>query len=142
MQTPHTNFSPEEAAAFKKVVAAIAGLEPDQVLKIFEHVQGQLADEGDDMPMFARGIAGPLGKLDFPLKTKVDEQTHTLFLQQCNMRRTDTSSVLRDAVYAMTYGKTHTQMVIEKASHDDQCAQAMTRLIGPMWGPESKGGGR
>ncbi|MEG2582803.1 MAG: hypothetical protein RSB07_18675, partial [Comamonas sp.] len=61
MQTPHTNFSPAEAAAFKKVVAAIAGLEPDQVLKIFEHVQSQLSDEGDDMPMFARGIAGPLG---------------------------------------------------------------------------------
>ena len=142
MHTPHTNVNYAEGGALKNVLAAIAGLDPQQVLKLFEQIQSQLVDEGDDMPMFARGIAGPLGKLDFPLKTKVDEQTHTLFLQQCNMRRTDTSSVLRDAVYAMTYGKTHTQMVIEKASHDDQCAQAMTRLIGPMWGPESNGGGR
>jgi len=137
-QQPH--FTDKEAAALKKVVAAISGLDPQQVLKIFEHVQDEL--QGDDVPMFARGIAGPLGKLECPLKTKVDEQTHTLFLQQCNMRRSDTSSVLRDAVYAMTYGKTYQQMAIEKANHDAECAQAMTKLIGPMWGPELNGGTR
>lgn len=142
MQTPHTNFSPEEAAAFKKVVAAIAGLEPDQVLKIFEHVQGQLADEGDDMPMFARGIAGPLGKLDFPAKTKIDSHTGELFLQYCALRRTDTSAELRDCIYALVHGKTYRQMVLEKVNHDAKRTETMLKLIGHFGGPESKGGGR
>lgn len=142
MQTPHTNFSPEEAAAFKKVVAAIAGLEPDQVLKIFEHVQGQQADEGDDMPMFARGIAGPLGKLDFPAKTKIDSHTGELFLQYCVLRRTDTSAELRDCIYALVHGKTYRQMVLEKVNHDAKRTETMLKLIGHFGAPESNGGGR
>jgi len=140
MKTPHTDFSPAESAALKKVVAAIAGLDPHQVLKIFEHVQDEL--QGDDVPMFARGIAGPLGKLECPLKTKVDEQTNTLFLQHCNMRRSDASSVLRDAVYAMTYGKTYQQMVMEMVTHDAKRTETMLKLIGPFGVPESNGGTR
>ena len=142
MQTPHTNFTQAEAAAFKKVVAAIAGLDPQQVLKIFEHVQGQLADEGDDMPMFARGIAGPLGKLDFPAKTKIDSHTGELFLQYCVLRRTDTSAELRDCIYALVHGKTYRQMVLEKVNHDAKRTETMLKLIGHFGGPESNGGGR
>lgn len=142
MQTPHTNFTPEEAAAFKKVVAAIAGLDPQQVQKIFEHVQGQLADEGDDMPMFARGIAGPLGKLDTPAKTKIDAHTHELFLQHCAMRGTDISAELRDCIYALVHGKTYRQMVLEKVNHDAKRTEALMKLIGPFKGPESSGGVR
>ena len=142
MQTPHTNFSPAEAAAFKKVVAAIAGLEPDQVLKIFEHVQSQLVEEGDTMPMFARGIAGPLGKLDFPAKTKIDSHTGELFLQYCALRRTDTSAELRDCIYALVHGKTYRQMVLEKVNHDAKRTETMLKLIGHFGGPESNGGGR
>lgn len=142
MQTPHTNFSTEEAAAFKKVVAAIAGLEPNQVLKIFEQVQSQLVDEGDDMPMFARGIAGLLGKLDFPAKTKIDSHTGELFLQYCVLRRTDTSAELRDCIYALVHGKTYRQMVVEKVNHDAKRTETMLKLIGHFGGPESNGGGR
>ena len=139
MQTPHTNFTQAETAAFKKVVAAIAGLDPQQVLKIFEHVQGQLADEGDDMPMFARGIAGPLGKLDTPLKTKIDAHTAELFLQHCALRGTDTSAELRDCTYALVHGKTYKQMVLEKVNHDAKRTETMLKLIGHFGAPESNG---
>lgn len=96
-----------EAAALKKVVAAIAGLAPEQAHRLFEHVQGQLEEEGSDVPLFARGIAGPLGKLDTPAKTKIDAHTHELFLQHCAMRGTDTSAELRDCIYALVHGKTY-----------------------------------
>ena len=59
----------------------------------------------DDLPMFARGIAGPLGKLDVPAKTKIDEQTHDLWRQYCALRGTDTSAVLRDTSTQSTAGK-------------------------------------
>lgn len=142
MQTPQTEFTTAEAAALEKMVAAIAGLEPQQVLKIFEHAQSQLVDEGDDMPMFARGIAGPLGKLDFPAKTKIDSHTGELFLQYCVLRRTDTSAELRDCIYALVHGKTYRQMVLEKVNHDANRTETMLKLIGHFGGPESNGGGR
>lgn len=132
-------FTPAEAAALKKVVAAISGLDPQQVLKIFEHVQGELLDDGDNMPMFARGIAGPLGKLDTPLKTKIDAHTAELFLQHCALRGTDTSAELRDCTYALVHGKTYKQMVMEKVIHDAKRTETMLKLIGPFGGPESNG---
>lgn len=140
MKTPHTDFSPAESAALKKVVAAIAGLDPQQVLRIFEHVQGEL--QGDDVPMFARGIAGPLGKLDTPLKTKIDAHTAELFLQHCALRGTDTSAELRDCTYALVHGKTYKQMVMEKVIHDAKRTETMLKLIGPFGAPESNGGTR
>ncbi len=89
------------------------------------------------VPQFARGISGPLGKLENDLKTKVDEHTHALFLQHCAMRRTDTANVLRDCVYALVHGKTYRQMVLEKISHEAQCADAIAKLVGPFEAPES-----
>lgn len=93
--------------------------------------------EDDDLPMFARGIAGPLGKLEVTAKTKIDEKTHELWLQHCSMRGVDTSSVLRDFIYASVYGKTYSQMVLDKANHDAKRIATLTGLIGHSWGPES-----
>lgn len=97
-------------------------------------------DKNDlDSLQFARGIAGPLGKLDHDLKTKVDEHTHTLFLQQCAMRGIDTSAALRDCVYLMVHGKSYRQMVMEKVSHDDKRIAVLTKLIGSFGAPEFGG---
>ncbi len=87
-------------------------------------------DNFQDPAQFARGIAGPLGKLDHDLKTKVDEHTHTLFLQQCSMRGIDPSCAIRDCVYLMVHGKSYRQMVMEKVSHDEKRIEALTKLIG------------
>lgn len=86
--------------------------------------------------MFSRGIASPLGKLNCVLKTKVDEHTHTLFLQQCAMQRTDASNQIRNCVYALVHGKSYDQMALEKVNHDAQRTQALVKLIGPFGGPE------
>ncbi|QXW17443.1 hypothetical protein KXJ72_11385 [Comamonas aquatica] len=93
--------------------------------------------QDDDLPMFARGIAGPLGKLDIPAKTKIDEKTHELWLQQCALQGVDTSSVLRDFIYASVYGKTYSQMVLDKANHDAKRIATLTGLIGHFGAPES-----
>lgn len=94
----------------------------------------------NDTPMFARGIAGPLGKLEHDLKTKVDEHTHRLFLQHCALRGSDPSTVLRDCAYALVHGKTYGQMVVDKLNHDAQRTEAMLQLIGSFRAPESAGG--
>lgn len=97
----------------------------------------QTPQEEDDLPLFARGIAGPLGKLDIPAKTKIDEKTHELWLQQCAMQGVDTSAELRDYIYARVYGKTYRQMVLEKANHDAKRIATLAGLIGHFGAPES-----
>lgn len=105
-----------------------------------------MSDNTDDYapaaPAFARGIAGPLGKLDKDLKTKVDEHTEELFRRQCAMNGSDTSSVLRDCVYALVYQRTYTQMVADKASHEAKRIEALKMLTGPFGGPECGAGGQ
>lgn len=96
----------------------------------------------EDGPAFARGLAGPLGKLNCDAKTKVDEVTHELWLQHCAAVGMDTASVLRDCIYALVHGKTYRQMVVEKINHDAKRIDAMARLIGPFEVPESGGAGR
>lgn len=93
--------------------------------------------EDDDLPMFARGIAGPLGKLEVTVKTKIDEKTQELWLQECAMQGVDTSSELRDFIYLRVYGKTYRQMCLEKANHDAKRTATLAGLIGHSWGPES-----
>lgn len=89
----------------------------------------ELPPDIDDMPMFARGIAGPLGKLTCDAKTKIDEATHELWLQHCAQRGQDTSSVLRDCIYALVHGKTYRQMVMEKAQLESTQIHAATQLL-------------
>lgn len=138
MRDTHEKLSRAEAAAFRAIQVALADLDADQAERVLARVQDQL-DEDAGAPMFARGVAGPLGKLDIPLRTKVDEATADLFLRHCGQQATDTSMVLRDCVYALVYGKTYRQMVVEKVNHDAQRTQALAKLIGPFGSPEFGG---
>lgn len=92
-----------------------------------------------DQPAFARGIAGPLGKLTEELKTKVDEATYQVFRQQCAMSGLDAATFLRDRVYEACYGKSWRSMVAEKLLHEDKCAAALRRLTGSFEAPEFGG---
>ena len=103
-----------------------------------EHNQFETHAE-NDAPLFARGIAGPLGKLTCDAKTKIDEVTHELWLQHCAARGQDTAGVLRDCIYALVHGKTYRQMVVEKINHDDKRIDALAQLIGPFGAPELLG---
>lgn len=98
--------------------------------------------EEDELPMFARGIAGPLGKLDIPAKTKIDEKTFELWRQQCSLHGVDTSSALRDFIYASVYGKTYRQMVLDKANHEAKRIETLASVIGLFGAPESRGSGQ
>lgn len=133
-----------EQNAVDQAFEIFSELEVEQVDRVLAHVQIRLvasrsADKREDRIMFARGIAGPFGKLICAVKTKIDEVTYGLFLQQCVMRGTDASSTLRDCVYALVHGKTYQQMVMEKINHDAQRTEAVTKLIGPFGAPESNG---
>nr|BDD45764.1 hypothetical protein 17 [bacterium] len=116
MRDTHEKLSRAEAAAFRAIQVILADLDAEQAERVLARVQDQLDEEAGG-PMFARGFAGPLGKLDIPLRTKVDEATAGLFLRHCGQQATDTSMVLRDCVYALVYGKTYRQMVVEKENH-------------------------
>lgn len=120
-----------------QIRALLAQLPPDGVTRVLADVEEHLDAEDDQGPVFSRGIAGPLGKLEHPLKTKVDEHTHALFLRQCAMQNTDASNELRNCVYAIVHGKSYDQMVIEKLSHAVQRTEALTKLIGSFGAPES-----
>lgn len=138
MTDPTDKLSPAESAAIAHVLEALRGLDAAQVDRVLAQVQDQLALD-DDAPMFARGISGPLGKLDCILKTKVDEVTNGLWLPYCSARNSDTAGVLRDCVYGLMHGKTYGQMVVERINHDYKRSDALTKLIGPFGVPEFRG---
>lgn len=141
MRDAPEKLSRAEAAAVKVILAALANLDAEQAERVLEHVHAEL-DGAGDTPMFARGIAGPLGKLDIQLKTKVDEATAEQFRRDCVLKGTDTSSELRDAIYVLTWKRSYRQMVMEKWMHEEQSASRLQSLIGPFGGPESGGAGR
>lgn len=127
-----------ERAAAAKIQRLLAQFSPDQAERILASVQHQI-EARSELPMFARGIAGPLGKLEHELKTKVDELTHRLFLQHCAMRGSDAAGVLRDCTYLMVHGKSYRAMVIEKVSHDEKRNEALSTLLGSFGAPEFGG---
>ena len=131
-------LSPAEAAIAERVFDALVGLDAGQAERVLAQVQRQLAQD-DDVPMFARGIAGPLGKLNCDAKTKIDEITHGLWLQLCASRGQVTADMLRDCIYLLVHGKTYRQMVVEKINHDANCMDGLARLIGPFGAPELGG---
>lgn len=131
------SLSAEHLAAAGQILSLLAQFHPEEADRVLMHVQDHLHAQDDDAPAFSRGIAGPLGKLEHVLKTKVDEHTHTLFLQQCAMQKTDASNELRNCVYALVHGKSYDQMVVEKLNHAVQRTEALTKLIGLFGGPES-----
>lgn len=137
-QSPHfPDLSAIEAVAARQIIELLRALDAGQAERVLAHIQGELDAQGDEPPMFARGIAGPLGKLDREIKSRIDEHTHTLFLQQCALRGTDASSAVRDCVYALVHGKTYQQMVVEKITHDAQRTDVLAKLIGPFGATES-----
>ncbi len=141
MRDTHEKLSRAEAAAFRAIQAALADLNAEQAERVLARVQDQL-DEDAGAPMFARGVAGPLGKLDIQLKTKVDESTAEQFRRNCVLKGTDTSTVLRDAIYVMTWERSYRQMVAEKLMHEEQSASRLHSLIGPFGAPEFGGPAR
>lgn len=141
MRDTHEKLSRAEAAAFRAIQVILADLDAEQAERVLARVQDQL-DEDAGAPMFARGIAGPLGKLDFQLKTKVDEATAEQFRRDCVLKGTDTSAELRDAIYVLTWKRSYRQMVAEKLMHDDQSASRLQSLIGPFGAPEFGGPAR
>ena len=135
-QLPH--LSKAQNAALAAVQNALKGLSPEDAQEVLDHAIEQLAVD-DQPPMFARGIAGPLGKLICAVKTKIDDVTYGLWLQYCAARGLDTACVLRDCIYALVHGKTYRQMVMEKINHEANRMDAMARLIDPFGGPELMG---
>lgn len=133
--------SKAQTKALAAVLAALEGLTAQDAQEVLERAMAQLAPS-EPPPAFARGIAGPLGKLTCDAKTKIDEITQVLWLQHCAARGVDTASELRDCIYALVHGKTYRQMVLEKINHDAKRIDAMAQLIGPFGGPEFGGRGQ
>lgn len=127
----------KEARIASQILNLLRPLDCKQAARVLAHVQIEQEGRGDHDVAFSRGIAGPLGKLEHVLKTKVDERTHALFLQQCAMERTDASNQLRNCVYALVHGKSYDAMVIEHLSHKAQRTDALAKLIRPFGGLES-----
>ena len=136
--TQLAHLSKAQNTALAAVVEALKGLPPEDAQEVLDHAIEHLAGD-EPAPMFARGIAGPLGKLICAVKTKIDDVTYGLWLQYCAARGLDTACVLRDCIYALVHGKTYRQMVMEKMNHEAKRIDAMAQLIGPFGGPESMG---
>ncbi|WKL15077.1 hypothetical protein QYQ99_22365 [Comamonas testosteroni] len=135
---PLAHLSKDQNTALAAVLDALKGLPPEDAQEVLDHAAEHLAAD-DQPPMFARGIAGPLGKLICAVKTKIDDVTYGLWLQYCAARGLDTACVLRDCIYALVHGKTYRQMVMEKMNHEANRIDAMAQLIGPFGGPELMG---
>lgn len=136
-----THLSKAQNTALAAVLDALKGLPPEEAQEVLDHAIEHLA--GDNFtPMFARGIAGPFGKLDTPAKTWIDSRTDELFRQKAAARRQDVSSAQRDCIYAWVHGKTYTVMVAEKALHDANAMDIRAQMAVPFEGSEFGGHGR
>ncbi|WP_407715764.1 hypothetical protein ACJJWD_09420 [Comamonas testosteroni] len=136
-----THLSKAQNTALAAVVDALKGLKPEDAQEVLDHAMEQV-DVVDHTPMFARGIAGPFGKLDFPIKTWIDTHTAELFRQMAAARKQDGSAALRDCVYAWTHKKTYTLMVTEKAFHEANAMDIREQMAVPFEGREFGGHGR
>ena len=136
-----THLSKAQKAALGAVLNALQELSPDEAQEVLDHALDHLAAE-DQTPLFARGIAGPFGKLDTPAKTWIDSRTDELFRQKAAARRQDVSSAQRDCIYAWVHGKTYTVMVAEKALHDANAMDIREQMAVPFAGREFGGRGR
>ncbi len=130
-----------EAPAAAAVLAALRDLRDEQVERVLAHVEAQRG-QSPEAPMFARTVAGPLGKLDTPVKTWLDAGTADLLRRKAAARRQDASSAQRDCIYAWVHGKTYSLMVAEKALHDANAMDIREQMAGPFEGREFGGRGR
>ncbi|WKL16575.1 hypothetical protein QYQ99_03195 [Comamonas testosteroni] len=138
-QLPH--LSKAQNTALAAVLDALKGLPPEDAQEVLDHAIAHLIGD-EHTPMFARGIAGPLGKVTHELKTKVDEVTFHRFRRSCALLQTDTSARLRDAVYVLEWQKPYRQMVAERMLHEDEHSQGLLALVGHIQAPEFGGRGR
>ena len=136
-----SHLSKAQNAALGAVMNALKSLSPDDAQEVLDHAIGHLVAD-DQTPMFARGIAGPFGKLDTPAKTWLDSRTDELFRQKAAARKQDSSSAQRDCMYAWVHGKTYTLMVAEKALHDANAMDIREQMAVPFEGREFGGRGR
>ena len=136
-----SHLSKAQNAALGAVMNALKSLSPDDAQEVLDHAMEQLDGE-DHTPMFARGIAGPFGKLDFPIKTWIDTHTAELFRQKASARKQDSSAALRDCVYSWAHSKTYTLMVAEKAFHEANAMDIREQMAVPFEGREFGGRGR
>ncbi|MEQ6437193.1 hypothetical protein V8Z74_19500 [Comamonas sp. w2-DMI] len=130
--------SKAQTKALAAVLAALEGLAGQDAQEVLERAMAQLA-HSEPPPAFARGVAGPLGKLDTPVKTWLDSATAELFRQKAAARRQDASSAQRDCIYAWVHGKTYTVMVAEKALHDANAMDIREQMAVPFAGLEFGG---
>ncbi|MEQ6475122.1 hypothetical protein [Comamonas sp. wu1-DMT] len=139
--TQLAHLTKAQKAALGAVLNALQGLPPDDAQEVLDHATAHLAGD-EHTPMFARGIAAPLGKLDHELKTKVDEVTFHRFRRSCALLELDTSARIRDAIYVLEWKKPYRQMVAEKMLHEDEHSQGLLALVGHVQAPEFGGRGR
>ncbi|WP_314972851.1 hypothetical protein [Comamonas testosteroni] len=135
------HLSKAQNTALAAVLDAIKGLPAEDAQEVLDHAIAHLTGD-EHTPMFARGIAGPLGKLDHELKTKVDEVTFHRFRKSCALMDIDTSARIRDAIYVLEWKKPYWQMVAEKRSHEAEHSQGLQALVGHIQAPEFGGRGR
>lgn len=136
-----THLSKAQKAALGAVLNALQGLSQDEAQEVLDHAIGHLAVD-DQTPMFARGISGPFGKLDTPIKTWIDSHTDALFRNIAAARQQDVSSAQRDCIYAVVHKKTYTLMVAERALHDANAMDIREQMAVPFAGREFGGRGR
>ena len=135
------HFSKSQSNAVALVLDVLSKYSLREAQEVLDHVMEQMAAE-EHTPMFARGIAGPFGKLDTPAKTWIDSRTDELFRQKAAARRQDVSSAQRDCIYAWVHGKTYTLMVAEKAFHEANAMDIREQMAVPFEGSEFGGYGR
>lgn len=134
------NLPTKDAAIAAQVLELLKPLGEERAIRIIDAVQDTIEAAAPDRFAFARGIAGPLGKLICVARTKLDEITFGLLLQMCAARRIDVATFLRDCIYAVVHGKTYQQMVLEKISHEAKHTEALAKLIAPFRSTELGGG--
>ena len=136
-----SHLSKAQNVALGAVMNALKGLSPEDAQEVLDHAIGHLVAD-DQTPMFARGISGPFGKLDTPIKTWIDSHTDALFRNIATARRQDVSSAQRDCIYAVVHKKTYTLMVAERALHDANAMDIREQMAVPFEGSEFGGRGR
>lgn len=138
---PGAAMTKDERVAADQILALLTRLPGDGSERVLAHLQDQLDER--DLPMFSRGRpSGPLGKLDTPIKTWLDEGTAELFRRKAAMRHQDASAALRDCAYAWVHEKTYSLMVAEKALHDANAMDIREQMAGPFAGREFGAGAR
>lgn len=131
-----TILSLQEHEALSRVLECIEQLPAGRRVAVLDAALARV-DVGSS---FARGIAGPLGKLDCLVKTHIDEITNEGLLRKCNAFGTDRSSLMRNCVYTLVHDKSYDEMVIERLSHNVQRTNALSKLLGQFQAPELGGG--